>query len=334
VPGAEAAFLRRAFSIALHDLTPPTTSALLFLRSTKRFPLHAANQSRLKQMTGSRRHAAAAARLLQSRDLLRCTRDIPWRSASRSKKVPRSRDPLSRSFYFFLFYRTIPNRTTPCMRILSGRHLRGAFQHSRFRLHDNNVTRHSRWVVVRSTYHFAGGEGREGQTILSRSAKLPVGRLRTCGDRDCGAQAAARGGLRYYTAPSQRRMQYPHPRPRPLRPCASLSLFLSLSLSLSQVPPGGPPPTNTFARNRLFTPLAGILRHRNIRAACATAKCDTSRKTRLRDADSALLLFIIYYRKQSYSAVLRSNIRLVDLLLFFNSLKSTPDNVTLARKAI
>jgi len=158
--------------------------------------------------------------------------DIPWRSASRSKKVPRSRDPLSRSFYFFLFYRTIPNRTTPCMRILSGRHLRGAFQHSRFRLHDNNVTRHSRWVVVRSTYHFAGGEGREGQTILSRSAKLPVGRLRTCGDRDCGAQAAARGGLRYYTAPSQRRMQYPHPRPRPLRPCASLSLFLSLSLSL------------------------------------------------------------------------------------------------------
>lgn len=155
---------------------------------------------------------------------------------------------------------------------------------------------------------------------------LSLGRLRTCGDGNCGAEAAASGGLRYYTAPSQRRMQTPAPTPAPSSLMSSRSLSLSLGRCRVVLPS-----TGTFALNCLSTPVVGILRHRDARTYIRRAKCDASCGLGLRDALPTPRFFYLL-RKQTneqtnkyaspYSAVSQSNIRLVALSLFINSLMS------------
>lgn len=145
-----------------------------------------------------------------------------------------------------------------------------------------------------------------GESVLSR--------LRTCGGGHCGALATASGGLRYYTAPSQRRMQ------NCSSPRLTLPLFLSYALiyvadcsvvaltpflSLSSVARWSSLSTGTLSRGTIFQPpstlaycVTAIVSY--IHAAC----CDCKMRRDIREMGCMMYCrlrasFIYYENKQT-----------------------------------
>ncbi|KAL0108028.1 hypothetical protein PUN28_014948 [Cardiocondyla obscurior] len=151
-----------------------------------------------------------------------------------------------------------------------------AFSPSRvpFSVTRQRITRYPGFVA-RSTYHSAGGKARwtndddddDDDRAVDRA--VPVhSRLRTCGDGNCGAEAAT----------TTRAFSYPPP--SVLSRFLSLSLFLFLSLGQSRVDPS--------------TPVVGTLRHHDVHMPRVRLQNATRANLGLQDAACRLRVSFTY----------------------------------------
>lgn len=249
-------------------------------------------------MTGSRRHAAAAAtRLLRSRDLLRRTipREESNAACARSGRVALSDSNLSRAFSFFTGLsrgREIsgPATTTPgegfprlfCNgrnTITTSKAIPGFV--ARLTIFPESKTRRGgRTMPPADPYPSTAGYGHAEIETVAPRREWRVAVL-------YGAVAAAHADARTRTRVTSSRLSF-----------SVYSLSFSSPPSLSLVLPGGPPPSGTFALNGLSTPVVSILRH-DIHMPRVRLKCDASCELGFRDAMPTPLLFIYYGNKQT-----------------------------------
>lgn len=161
-----------------------------------------------------------------------------------------------------------------------------------------------KWVEVDERYQ------RQQEVLRER-----LSRLRTCGVKDCGAEAAASGGLRYYgVAAAAHADAHPHSR----RVLVRLVLVLgSLGRSASRSPSSGVPPARsppTHPRCYIYTASSVARGYVWYVPRARLQNAMQTRKTRLRSAPRRAALCVSHHfspwRKQTTRSLICQNLLL------------------------